>query len=83
MRFKIDENLPSEIAAELIAAGHQAETVEAEELIGAPDQQLLEAALRENRILFTLDKGIANVRMYPPDRTAGVVLFRPFVSRTC
>jgi hypothetical protein len=35
MRFKIDENLPAEIAEMLLARGHAADTVTQEELSGA------------------------------------------------
>lgn len=35
------------------------------------------AALAADRILLTLDKGIANLQRYPAHQHAGVVLFRP------
>ena len=47
------------------------------ELTGAADPELLEHAKREERVLFTMDKGIGNISVYPPERHAGVVLFRP------
>ena len=37
----------------------------------------MEAVIAEKRILFTLDKGIANLKQYPVEEHAGVVLFRP------
>jgi hypothetical protein len=37
----------------------------------------MEAVSAEKRILLTLDKGIANVKRYPVEEHAGVVLFRP------
>jgi predicted nuclease of predicted toxin-antitoxin system len=66
MRFKIDENLPGEIALDLLALGHDAQTAWEEGLQGAPDPALLERVRREGRVLLTLDKGIADVRRYPP-----------------
>jgi len=34
MKFKVDENLPAELVADLQAAGHEAQTVAAEGLTG-------------------------------------------------
>lgn len=76
MKFKIDENLPSELALDLRAAGHDAETVPEEALAGFLDPPILEKARSEGRILVTMDKGIADVRVYPPGRFAGIVLLR-------
>lgn len=80
MNFKVDENLPQEVAAELRAAGHDAETVVDEGLSGSPDPLILDRAKREARVLLTMDKGIANVRRYPPTVYAGIVLLRPHTS---
>lgn len=77
MKFKVDENLPGELAAELRTLGHDADTVFDEGLAGVLDPALMDAASRENRILLTLDKGIANLERYPLEQHAGVVLFRP------
>ena len=77
MKFKIDENLPHELAADLAAAGHEADTVVQEGLGGVSDPVLMKAAVAEGRVLLTLDKGIANLQHYPAHRHAGVVLFRP------
>ena len=77
MRFKIDENLPAEVAQILRSLGHVADTVDEEGLAGSPDPELIAAATADNRILMTLDKGIANTRRYPPASHRCVVLFRP------
>lgn len=77
MRFKVDENLPAELAGDLRVLGHDAETVFEERLAGAIDPVLVAAACSEGRILLTLDKGIASLQQYPMERHAGVVLFRP------
>jgi predicted nuclease of predicted toxin-antitoxin system len=77
MKFKIDENLPAELKTDLIAAGYDAETVVDENLAGAPDPQLVQVVQRDDRILLTMDKGIADVRAYPPDQYAGIILLRP------
>jgi predicted nuclease of predicted toxin-antitoxin system len=77
VKFKLDENLPIELASDLRALEHNVDTVHDEGLRGAPDQAVVEAALTANRVLFTLDKGIANLPRYPMHGHAGVVLFRP------
>jgi predicted nuclease of predicted toxin-antitoxin system len=77
VKVKLDENLPAELLDDLRAAGHEADTVGEEGLTGAADAFILDR-VRENRhVLFTLDKGIADVRAYPPEQHAGIVLFRP------
>ena len=77
MKFKVDENLPSEIAADLRATGHDADTVYDQGLVGAIDTAIMARVQAENRVMLTMDKGIADVRVYPPGQYAGIVLFRP------
>jgi hypothetical protein len=77
MNFKIDEHLPAELASDLRTAGHDADTVVDEGLAGASDFVLMNRTRQESRVLLTMDKGIADVRKYPPDQYAGIVLFRP------
>ena len=66
MKVKLDENLPAELLDDLRAAGHEADTVRDEALAGAPDAVVLGRVRDDRRVLLTLDKGIANVRAYPP-----------------
>jgi hypothetical protein len=77
MRFKIDENLPQEVADELRARQHEADTVADENLSGEQDEKLLRVVRDEQRVFLTMDKGIANIRDYPPADYHGIVLFRP------
>lgn len=76
MRVKLDENLPTDIAEALRAHGHDVETVIGEGLTGSPDAQVVSAAGREGRILMTLDRGMADIRAYPPGSHPGIVVFR-------
>jgi hypothetical protein len=64
VRFKLDENLPVELAVELRAMGHDTDTVLDEGLSGEADPAVVNAASAAARILLTLDKGIADVRGY-------------------
>lgn len=76
MRFKLDENLPVEAAEILQQAGHDAETVHAEQLAGIDDQRLSIVCQKEQRILVSLDLGFADIRNYPPENYPGFVVLR-------
>ena len=76
MKFKIDENLPVEVAELLCEVGHDALTVNAQELMGSPDLDLAEICKTEDRILVTLDTDFADLRLYPPEKHAGLLVLR-------
>jgi predicted nuclease of predicted toxin-antitoxin system len=77
MKFKIDENLPQVVTSDLRADGHDADTVFDEGLAGSPDSAIMARVQAEGRILLTMDKGIADIRVYPPHQYACIILFRP------
>jgi predicted nuclease of predicted toxin-antitoxin system len=77
VKFEIDENLLIEIVDEIRGLGHEADTVIAEGLRGFVDPEVLAAAKTSGRVLLTMDKGMANVRLRPPEQFQGIVLFRP------
>ncbi len=76
MRFKIDENLPVELAEELRAAGHEAVTVDDQRLIGTSDRHLSQVCKTEGRIFVTLDLDFADIRTYPPNEHSGLIVLR-------
>ena len=76
MKFKLDENLPASSAAILTSAGHDVDTVTQEGLIGAPDRDVVAAATEAGRILISLDRGLGDIRAYPPGSHAGIVVLR-------
>ena len=76
MKFKIDENLPVEIASLLEGDGHDAITVFQQQLCGVPDAHIFEVCQREKRVLLTLDTDFADIKMYPPKELFGIVVFR-------
>lgn len=76
MKFKIDENLPVELAALLRSAGHDADTVHDESLIGSPDSVVIAACISEKRCLITLDLDFSDMRAYPPDDLPGLIVMR-------
>jgi predicted nuclease of predicted toxin-antitoxin system len=75
-RFKVDEDLPRQIAEMLNANGHDARTVLEQGWKGASDDVLWERIQAEGRCLITADKGFADLRRYPPGTHAGVMLMR-------
>ena len=77
MRFKIDENLPSDVADTLSAAGHGAVTVLDEHMSGQTDAKVIAVILREERALVTLDQDFADIRTYPPAQYPGLIVLRP------
>ncbi len=76
MKFKLDENLPASAAAILASAGHDADTVIAEHLAGAPDPDVVTAASAAGRVLITFGRGTGDIRAYPPGSHAGIVVLR-------
>jgi predicted nuclease of predicted toxin-antitoxin system len=76
MQFKVDENLPSEVASMLRQAGHDATTVVQQHLAGSTDPQLAAVCQKEDRALVTLDMDFANIRAYPPPQYAGLIVLR-------
>jgi len=77
LKFKIDENLPSEFAAILRNAGFEADTVADENLSGAADALVARHARTNSRVLITLDMDFANIQSYPPAAHSGIVVLRP------
>jgi len=61
-RFKLDENLPGDALTLLERAGHNAHSVIDERLGGGADRSVLDACLRGDRILITLNPDFADVR---------------------
>lgn len=76
MKFKIDENLPIEVANLLDEAGHDAMTVSDQYLVGSPDTDIASICQREDRTLVTLDLDFSDIRVYPPDEFPGLVVLR-------
>ena len=76
MRFKLDENLPVELAELFRDAGHDAVTVLDQGLMGARDSDLASVCMREGRAIVTFDTDFADIRTYPPGAYHGLVVFR-------
>ena len=77
MQFKIDENLPIEVAQVLQAAGYDALTNYDQQMVGAPDPRVAAVCLSEHRVLVTLDLDFSDIRTYPPQDFPGIIVLRP------
>ena len=76
MRFKLDENLPVELADIFREAGHDAVTVLDQDLMGAQDSDLVSVCMHEGRAIVTFDTEFTDIRTYPPGAYPGFVVFR-------
>lgn len=76
MRFKIDENLPIDVAELLRHEGHNAITVVDQDLGGEADSHIVRVCQQEERALITLDTDFADIRAYPPKQFPGLVVLR-------
>jgi predicted nuclease of predicted toxin-antitoxin system len=77
MRFKIDENLPTEVAQLLTVAGHNVLTIHDQQMVGNVDSLVSSVCQSEQRALITLDLDFADIRAYPPEEHHGIVVLRP------
>jgi predicted nuclease of predicted toxin-antitoxin system len=76
MKFKLDENLPLQIATAIRARMHDIETAGEEGLTGRADADIWQAAQREGRILITQDLDFSDTRKFQPGTHHGIVLIR-------
>jgi predicted nuclease of predicted toxin-antitoxin system len=76
LKFKVDENVPLDVAEYLNSNGLDTLTVFDESLAGCTDQLLADHCKNENRILLTLDTDFADIRQYSPHQLPGMIVFR-------
>ena len=69
--------MPRSASQVLVAAGHDVDTVVDEDLAGASDPQVVAAATVTGRLLITQDRGLGDIRKYPPGGHAGILVLRP------
>jgi len=75
VKFKVDENLPEELAELLRKAGWNCLTVYEQALGGEVDPTIEDVCEREERILVTFDRGFANMKVSHA-RLPGFIVFR-------
>ena len=76
MLFLVDANLPRSTVAVLSRLGHQVEFARDIGLAAAPDRDIAVRAKSTGAVLLTRDLDFANIRQYPPEDHAGIILFR-------
>jgi predicted nuclease of predicted toxin-antitoxin system len=76
MRFKLDENMPLAAAEPLVAAGHDVSSVFQQGLVGRPDDSIAAVCKVEKRAMVTADLDFADIRQYPPEEYAGIIVLR-------
>jgi len=76
MRFLVDEDLPRSTCALLREYGHIACDVRDTGYRGAPDSEIAAYARRERLCIVTGDLGFSDIRNYPPDEYAGLVVLK-------
>jgi predicted nuclease of predicted toxin-antitoxin system len=76
VRFKVDEDLPLEVAKLFVAAGWDAASVFAQQMHGWSDDRLWAAVAGEGRSLVTADVGFADARRLVGQDRVGIVLLR-------
>ena len=76
MKFKIDENLPVELAEILNTEGYDASTIYWQNMGGEPDTNVASVCKMEERAIVTLDIGFADIRTYPPQDFFGIIVIR-------
>ena len=77
MRFKVDENLPRDVADYLVQCGYDAVRVDEQGLAGVADPGVAAVCLVERRAIVTLDTDFMDIRRFPPEHYAGILVLRP------
>ena len=68
--------MPAAAGPLLAGWGNDVATTVEEGLGGCPDPAVAAAAQAEGRMLITLDRGLANIRSYPPGSHPGMIVLR-------
>ena len=76
MRFKLDENLPVDLALLLSNAGYDAQTVAEEGYKGFKDSFIVDICFHEQRTFITFDLDFSDIRDYPPEKYFGLLVLR-------
>jgi predicted nuclease of predicted toxin-antitoxin system len=76
MKFKLDENLGQRGAQLMRAAGYDVATVADQQMISAPDLELITVCHAEQRCLVTLDLDFSNPIRFKPSDFSGIAVLR-------
>jgi predicted nuclease of predicted toxin-antitoxin system len=76
MKLKLDENFGRRCIDILSNTGHDAATVADQQMSGAADEDVIQAAHAESRCLVTLDLDFANPLRFKPANYSGIAVIR-------
>jgi hypothetical protein len=76
MKFKLDENVDLRILPRFRLAGYDIATVPEQNLMSAPDNELIEVCGQEERCLVTADRDFSNRGRYNPANYSGIAVIR-------
>jgi predicted nuclease of predicted toxin-antitoxin system len=76
MKFKLDENIPTDLVKVLGGIGHDVDTVPQEALTGRPDSVVWACTQEAERLLITQDMDFADTRRFAPGTHNGIILVR-------
>jgi Domain of unknown function (DUF5615) len=76
MKFKLDENVDLRILTRFRAAGYDVATVPEQNMVSAPDTELIEVCRQEERCLVTADRDFTNRGRYNPANYFGIAVIR-------
>lgn len=76
MRFFLDANLPRSAVHALARLGHEVEFARDVGMAEASDEAIAERVRETRSALITRDTDFADIRRYPPENYAGIVVLR-------
>ena len=76
MRFLVDNAISPDVAALLVAAGHDAVHVRDRDMAQAEDEQVVELAITEQRIIVSADTDFGALLILSQKQQPSVILFR-------
>lgn len=74
MKIKLDENIPVGLLTVLTNFGHDADTVQSENLTGQDDESVWKAAQETGRFFITQDLDFSDIRKFKPGTHYGVYI---------
>jgi len=76
MKFLADENLYVPIVTGLRERGHDVFSIIEQGEIGIGDEEIFQMAVKENRVIVTMDKHFSNMLRFPSDLCGGIIVVR-------
>ena len=76
MNILANENLYDPIVHFLIREGHDVLDTKRTALAGAPDDEVFQRAIRDQRVIVTMDKDFTRMLRFPPDRCGGIIVVK-------